>query len=79
MAEMMFGLVLLAAGVISFLTVRRADAKGGRILRDWAPNSDRKVTEGRTALSVGLHFCLPPPGKWFHSLRPVENDRGFSS
>jgi hypothetical protein len=50
MGEMIFGLVLLAAGVISFLTVRRAVATGERILRDWAPNSDRKV------LRVGLRF-----------------------
>jgi hypothetical protein len=50
MGEIIFGLLLLVAGVISFLTVRRAAAKGERILRDWAPNSDMKV------LRVGPRF-----------------------
>jgi hypothetical protein len=47
--ELLFGVILLIGG-ISLLTTKRAAAKGERILRDWAPNTDRKI------LVIGLRF-----------------------
>lgn len=51
MDEIIFGSVLLIAGVISLLTARRAFSKGASRLRSIAPNS-----EHTTILKVGSMF-----------------------
>lgn len=50
MDEIIFGSILLIAGVISLLNHRRAVEKGAARLRDWAPNSDGRI------LKVGAAF-----------------------
>jgi hypothetical protein len=59
MDEIVFGSILLIAGVISLLTHRRAVEKGTARLRDWAPNSDGKILKvGSAFRSAFTVLCL---------------------
>ena len=51
MGAIIFGSILLIAGVIGVLTARRSVEKGTRIIDSLAPNSDH-----RTAVRVGSTF-----------------------